>query len=63
MVNVIFDGDQEMEGARKGVGVLLNDVWHSSVVKSGCVSSLKFSGLNSSFQELKFMWWWVTAPM
>ena len=28
-----------MERARKGVAVLLNDVWHSAVVKSGYVSS------------------------
>ena len=28
-----------MEGARERVAVLLNDVWHSAVVKSGYVSS------------------------
>ena len=28
-VNVIFAGVQEMESAREGVAVLLNDVWHS----------------------------------
>ena len=38
-VNVIFAGVQEMERAREGVAVLLNDVWHSAVVKSGYVSS------------------------
>ena len=38
-VNVIFAGVQEMERAREGVAVLLNDVWHSAVVKFGCVSS------------------------
>ena len=50
-----------MERAREGVANLLNDVWHSAVVKFGCVS-LEFSGLNSSFQWLKFVWWWGTAP-
>ena len=28
-----------MERAREGAAVLLNDVWRSAVVKSGCVSS------------------------
>ena len=46
--NVIFAGVQEMDRARKGVAVLLNNVWHSAVVK--------LSGLNSSFQGLKFVW-------
>ena len=41
-VNVIFAGVQEMERAREGMAVLLNDVWHSAVVKSGCVSSRIF---------------------
>ena len=30
---------EEMARAREGVVVLLNDVWHSAVVKSGYVSS------------------------
>ena len=38
-VNVIFAGVQEMERAREGVAVLLNDMWHSAVVKSRYVSS------------------------
>ena len=38
-VNGIISGVQEMERARKGVSILLNDVWHSAVLKSGCVSS------------------------
>ena len=38
-VNGIISGVQEMERAREGVAVLLNDVWHSVVVKSGYVSS------------------------
>ena len=35
-VNVIFVGIQEMERAREGLAVLLNDVWHRAVVKYGC---------------------------
>ena len=31
-VNGIIDGVQEMEIAREGVAVLLNDVWHSVVM-------------------------------
>ena len=38
-VNAIFASVQEMERAREKMAVLLNDVWHSAVVKSGCVSS------------------------
>ena len=38
-VNAIFTGVHEMERTREGVAVLLNDVRHSAVVKSGCVSS------------------------
>ena len=38
-VNVIFTGVHEMGRAREGVAVLLNDVWHSAVVKYGCVDS------------------------
>ena len=38
-VNGIVSGVKEMEIAREGVAVLLNDVWHSTVVKSGYVSS------------------------
>ena len=38
-VNGIISGVQEMERAREWVAVLLNEVWHSAVVKSGYVSS------------------------
>ena len=38
-VNGIIAGVQEMERAREGVVILLNDVWHSAVVDFGCVSS------------------------
>ena len=39
VVNVIFAGVYEMERAREGVAVLLNDVWHIAMVKSGYFSS------------------------
>ena len=38
-VNVIYTSVHEMERAREGLEVLLNNVWHSAVVKSGYVSS------------------------
>ena len=38
-VNYIIAGVQEMERAREGVSILLNDVWHSAVVDFGSVSS------------------------
>ena len=41
-VNVIFVGVQEMERTREMVAILLNDVWHSAVVKYGCVGSRIF---------------------
>ena len=46
-VNVIFAGVQEMERAREGVTVLLNNVWHSAVVKCEYISS-KILWYNSS---------------
>ena len=39
IVNVIFGGVHEMERATERVAFLLNDVWHSVVVKFGYVSS------------------------
>ena len=51
-----------MEGARERVAILLNSVWHSAVIDFGFVI-LESSGLNSSFQELKLLWWWSMAPM
>ena len=38
-VNIIFAGVHEMEKAREGVAVLLNNVQHSAKVKSGYTSS------------------------
>ena len=48
-VNGIIAGVQEMERAREGVAILLNNVWQSKMLDFGCVSSrilwikLKFS--------------------
>ena len=38
-VNGIMAGVQEIERAKEGVAILLNDVWHSAVVDFGCASS------------------------
>ena len=38
-VNGIIAAVLEMERAREGVAILLNDVWHSAVVDFGCVNS------------------------
>ena len=38
-VNFTFAGVQEMERAREGVTILLNDIWHSAVIDFGCVIS------------------------
>ena len=38
-VNDIIADLQEMERARERVSILLSDVWHSTVVDFGCVSS------------------------
>ena len=38
-VNVIFDSVHEMERDREMEAALLNDVWHSVMIKAGCVSS------------------------
>ena len=38
-VNGIIAGVQEIERAREGVAILLNDEWYSAVVNFGCVSS------------------------
>ena len=39
-INSIIGGVQEMARARKGVAILLNDVWHSVVIDLGCVTSI-----------------------
>ena len=61
-VNGIFASVQEMERGREGVALLLNDVWHSAVIDFGCVSS-RILWIKLSFQGLKFVLWWDTAPM
>ena len=38
-LNGISSDVQEIERGRENVVVLLNDVWHSTVVNFGCVSS------------------------
>ena len=38
-VNGIITGIPEMKRARKGVAVLLNDVWHRVVIDFECISS------------------------
>ena len=53
-VNGIIDGVQEMKRAREGVAILLNDVWQSSVIDLGYVSS-RILWINSSFLELKYV--------
>ena len=35
-------GVEEMERARKGVAILLDDVWRSGVIDFGCVRSRTF---------------------
>ena len=44
-VNGIIASVQEMEKAREGMVIMLNNVWHSAVVDFGCVSPRIF-GLN-----------------
>ena len=38
-VNGIIANVQEVEKAREGVVILLDDVWHSAVLDFGCFSS------------------------
>ena len=38
-VNGIIASVQEMERAKEGVAIMLNDLWHSEVIDFGCVSS------------------------
>ena len=55
-VSGIIAGVQK-ERSMEEVAILLNDVWHSAVIKSGYVSS------RILWIKLKFVWWWGTAPM
>ena len=38
-VNGLIAGVQELERAREGVAILLNNVWHSALIYFRCVSS------------------------
>ena len=38
-VNVINLGVQEAERSKERVAVLMNDLWHSSVIDFGCITS------------------------
>ena len=44
-VNGIISCVQEMEIAREGLAILLNDMWHSAMINLG-VLALQSSGLN-----------------
>ena len=52
-VNGIIAGIQEMERAREGVAILLNDVWNSAVIDFGCVSS-RILWIKVKFTTVKF---------
>ena len=60
-VNGIIADVQEMERAREGVEVLLNDVWHNAVRDFGCVSS-RILWIKFKFSRVKVVWWRGTAP-
>ena len=52
--NGIIAGVQEMERAREGVAILLNDVWHSAAADFECVSS-RILWTKRKFSRLKFV--------
>ena len=43
---------QEIERAKEGVAILLNDVWHNAVTDFGCVSS-RILWIKFKFSRLK----------
>ena len=45
---------QEIQRNREGVAILMNDVWHSTVIRFKYVA-LESYGLTSSFQGLKYV--------
>ena len=45
-----------------GQVLIMYDVWHSAMVKHGCVSP-RILWIKFKFQGLKFVWWSGTAPM
>ena len=56
-VNGISAGVQEMERVREGVDILINNVWHSTVIEFGCVSS-RILWIKFMFSRVKF---WVVV--
>ena len=52
-VNGIMAGVQEMERARKGVAILLNDVLHNAAIDFECVNS-KILYIKFEFSRVKF---------
>ena len=62
-VNAIIAGVQDMERAREGVAILLNDVCGTVQWETLGVLALEFSELNSNFQGLKFVWYWSMGRM
>ena len=61
-VNSIISSVQEMERGREGVPVLLNEVWHSALVKSGCFSS-RILWIKFKFSRVKVCVVVGTAPL
>ena len=60
--NGIIAGIQEMERAREGVAILLNDVWHSAAVDFGYIS-YRSLWITFKFLRVKFVLLWGMAPM
>ena len=61
-VNGFIFGVEEIERARKGVTILLNDVWHSAVIDFGCVSS-RILWVKFNFSKLKVCVEMLYAPL
>ena len=52
----IIEGVQKIGKDREGEAVLLNNVWHSTVIDFGYDSSRALL-VNSGYQELKYVLW------
>ena len=52
-VNGIIAGVQDIKGARKGMAVLMNDVYHIGMSDFGYMLALESCGLSLSFQGRK----------
>ena len=59
-VNGIIADVQELERVKEGVGILLNDVWHSAVIDFGCISA-RILWVKFKFSRVKLVWWYGTA--